>query len=203
MKTNQMNVKKIVLIGMLGAIGAILMFIRTPLPFMPPFMDFDLASLPEMIGGFALGPMAAVFIILVKILAKFAMLGTSSMFTGEIQNFLLSCAYVLPAVWIYDRHKSKKSAIQGMVVGTVICAIVAVFTNLYIIIPFYASLGNMTVQSIIDMCSAVSPIITNTFTLAIFGIIPFNLIKNGVASIITYVVYKKISIPMKKFAGER
>ncbi|WP_028044809.1 ECF transporter S component [Candidatus Stoquefichus massiliensis] len=203
MKTSQMNVKKIVLIGMLGAIGAILMFIRTPLPFMPPFMDFDLASLPEMIGGFALGPMAAVFIILVKILAKFAMLGTSSMFTGEIQNFLLSCAYVLPAVWIYDRHKSKKSAIQGMVVGTVICAIVAVFTNLYIIIPFYASLGNMTVQSIIDMCSAVSPIITNTVTLAIFGIIPFNLIKNGVASIITYVVYKKISIPMKKFAGER
>lgn len=203
MKTSQMNVKKIVLIGMLGAIGAILMFIRTPLPFMPPFMDFDLASLPELIGGFALGPMAAVFIILVKILAKFAMLGTSSMFTGEIQNFLLSCAYVLPAVWIYNRHKSKKSAIQGMVTGTVICAIVAVFTNLYIIIPFYASLGNMTVQSIIDMCSAVSPIITDTLTLAIFGIIPFNLIKNGIASIITYIVYKKISIPMKKFTGGR
>lgn len=202
MKT-KFNVKKIALIGMLGAVGAILMVFRTPLPFMPPFMDFDLASLPELIGGFALGPMAAVFIVLIKLLVKLAILGTGSMFTGEISNFMLSCAYVLPAIYIYDRHKSKKSAIQGMILGTVACAVMAILTNVFIIIPFYAALYGWNMQTIIDMCHAVCPIVNDTVSLALFGIVPFNLIKCGVSSIITYVVYKKLSVPLKHFAGER
>ena len=70
------NVKEIALIGVLGGLAGVLMLFRTPLPFMPPFMDFDLSSLPEMIGGFALGPIPAVFIILVKILVKLVLVGT-------------------------------------------------------------------------------------------------------------------------------
>lgn len=199
MKRN-LNVKKMTLIGMLGALGGILMLFRTPLPFMPPFMDFDLAALPEIIGGFALGPVAAVFIIIVKLLVKVAIVGTSTMFTGELSNFILSCAYVLPAIWIYDRQKSKKSAIIGMSVGTVICAIVAIFTNVYIIIPFFAKMLNYNMDVIIGMCQSVAPFVKDMFTLALFGIVPFNLIKNGIASFITYMVYKKLSVPLKRFA---
>lgn len=175
---------------------------HTPIPFMPPFMDFDLAAIPELIGGFALGPVAAIGIILVKILLKFVLMGTSSMFTGEIQNLLLSCAYVLPAVIIYHRKKSKKSALLGMIVGTIVCSITAVFTNLYIIIPFYASLGNMTVQSIVDMCAAVNSLMKDTLTLAIFGIVPFNLIKGSASSLVTYILYKRLSGPIKNFVKE-
>ena len=109
MKTKKLNVKKIALIGMLGALGGILMMFKTPLPFMPPFMDFDLAALPEIIGGFALGPLAAVMIVAVKLLVKLAILGTSTAFVGELSNFIVSCAYVLPSIWIYDHHKEKKS----------------------------------------------------------------------------------------------
>ncbi len=199
MKT-KLNVRKIALIGMLGGIAAILMLIRTPLPFMPPFMDFDLSSLPEIIGGFALGPVAAVFIVLVKLIVKLAMLGTSTMFTGELSNFLVSCAYLLPAIWIYDRHKTKMSAVYGMLVGTAICAIVAVITNVTFIFPFYAKLMNLSLDKIIAMCAAINPLIDNIFTIAIFGIVPFNIIKCGATSILTYFAYKKMSGPMKKFA---
>ena len=197
------KIKEMTLIAIMGGLGALLMVVfHTPIPFMPPFMDFDLAAIPELIGGFALGPVAAIGIILVKILLKFVLMGTSSMFTGEIQNFLLSCAYVLPAVIIYHRSKSKKSALVGMIVGTLVCAITAVFTNLYIIIPFFASLGNMTVQSIVDMCTAVNPMMKDTLTLAIFGIIPFNLIKWTATSALTYIIYKRLIRPIKNFVKE-
>lgn len=197
------KIKEMTLIAIMGGLGAILMVVfHTPIPFMPPFMDFDLAAIPELIGGFALGPVAAIGIILVKILLKFVLMGTSSMFTGEIQNLLLSCAYVLPAVIIYHRKKSKKSALLGMIVGTIVCSITAVFTNLYIIIPFYASLGNMTVQSIVDMCAAVNSLMKDTLTLAIFGIVPFNLIKGSASSLVTYILYKRLSGPIKNFVKE-
>ena len=174
-----------------------------PLPFMPPFMDFDLSGVPEMIGGFALGPASAVLIIFIKLVLKLCFMGTSTMFTGEIQNFILSCAYVLPAVFIYRQHKTKKSAIWGMFTGTMICALIAVFSNICFIIPFYAKLyTGMSFESIIGMCTAVNPFITNAFSLAIFGIIPFNLIKNGVVSLLTIVLYKKISTIIKNYIRE-
>ncbi len=199
MDRNTLKTRNIALIGMMGALAAVLMMIRFPLPFMPPFMDFDFASLPEIIGGFAMGPVAAVFIILVKILVKLVITGTSTAFTGEIQNVLLSCAYVLPAVLIYDRKKTKGHAVAGMAVGTLVCAVVAIFSNLYMIIPFYVNLFGMTMDGIIEMCQAVNPAIKNPFTLAVFGIVPFNLIKNGVASLITYFAYKKVSRQIKNF----
>lgn len=195
----KLNVKEIALIGILGGLAGLLMLYKFPLPFMPPFMDFDFASVPEIIGGFALGPVPAILIIIVKILVKLVFMGTNTMLTGELSNVLLSAAYVIPAVLIYDHMKSKRSAEKGMLVGTIICSLMAVLTNLTFIIPFYVSLFDMSMEQIIAMCSEVNPFVTNTVTLAIVGIIPFNLIKCGVASIITMLVYKKISPLMKKF----
>lgn len=195
----KLNVKEVALIGIMGGLAGLLMLFRFPLPFMPPFMDFDFASLPEIIGGFALGPVAAVFIIIVKLLVKLALVGTGSMMTGELQNFILSCAYVLPAVWIYQHHKNKKSAEKGMLIGTLSCSICAIFTNLCIIIPFYVNLYGMSMDAILQMCAAVNPYVTNLFMLAVFGILPFNLIKNGAASLITLLVYKKMSPMIKSF----
>lgn len=193
------KIKEISLIGLMGALGMLLMLFKFPLPFMPPFMDFDLTGLVEIIGGFMLGPVAAIFIILVKVLLKTVIMGSTSMLTGEIQNFILSCAFVLPAVLIYQHHKTRKSAVVGMIVGTIICAIVSVFTNLYLIIPFYVNLFGMSMESIIQMCSAVNPLMKNPFTLAVFGIMPFNIIKNGVSSMLAFILYKKVSKPLKNY----
>lgn len=193
MKT-QTKVKKMALVAMLGAISALLMFIKTPLPFMPPFMDFDLSSLPEIIGGFALGPLSATAIIIIKILIKTALLGTSTAFTGEVQNVIVSMSYVLPAVWLYQKNKTKKIAIQALLLGVLCCVVVATLTNVYIMIPLYAKLYfNASTQVIVDMCHAVCPFVNNIWTMAIFGIVPFNIIKFGATSLVTYVIYKKIS----------
>lgn len=189
----KLKTRDLTMIAMLGAICCVLMHLDFPLPFLPPFMNFDLAGLVELIGGFAMGPIQAVCIILVKILLKLATEGTSSAFTGELQNLLLSCAYVLPPVILYHRNKSKKTAMVGMGIGTVFCSIVAIFTNLYIIIPFYMTLMGQEMDYFIQMCTEANPLVQNALTLAIFGIVPFNLIKCGINSVGAMVLYKRLS----------
>ncbi len=194
MKTKQkFKTRDLTMIAMLGAICCMLMHIDFPLPFMPPFMNFDLCGLVELIGGFAMGPLQAFAIIMVKILLKLATEGTSSAFTGELQNVMLSCAYVLPPVILYHRNKTKRTAMVGMTAGTIFCSIVAVFTNLFIIIPFYMKLMGQEMGYFIQMCAEANPMVQNAATLAIFGIIPFNLIKCSINSLGAMVLYKRIS----------
>ena len=194
MKTKQkFKTRDLTLIAMLGAICCVLMHIDFPLPFMPPFMNFDLCGLVELIGGFAMGPLQAFCIILVKILLKLATEGTSSAFTGEIQNVILSCAYVLPPVILYHRNKSKKTAIKGMAIGSVTCSVLAIFTNLYIIIPFYMALMGQEMDYFIQMCAEVNPMVQNAVTFVILGVLPFNLIKCGINSVGALVLYKRLS----------
>ena len=195
--TSRMKAKEIAVIGLFGALSAILMLARFPLPFMPPFLSFDLAGLMEILGGFMFGPMAALLIIVVKILLQLVMQGSFSLGTGELQNFILSCSYVLPAVLLYHRTKTRKMAVGGMAFGTIFVSVVAVFTNLYMIIPFYVKLFGMTMEDIIAMCSAVNPAMKNAMTMAVFGLLPFNLIKYGVTSVLAFLLYKRHSHLLK------
>ena len=149
--------KKLVLIAVLGALSAVLMVFRFPLPFMPPFLSFDFAGVPELIGAFTLGPIAAILIVIVRILLQLVLSGTNSMFTGELQGLMLSIALVLPAAIIYKHNKTKQGALKGILVGALTNIVVAVFTNLVIIIPFYVALYGMNMDMIIDMCKAVNP----------------------------------------------
>lgn len=192
-RKSNVRVKTIAFVGLMGALSAILMLLRFPIPFMPPFMSFDLSGVMEMLGGYMFGPGAAFCIILVKILLQLVMQGSLSLGTGEIQNLILSSCYVLPAVFLYYRKKTKKRAIAGMTVSTVLVAVVAVFTNLYMIIPFYANLMGSTMDDFVAMCTAVNPMMKDALTMALFGIVPFNLIKYGATSIVTFLLYKKLS----------
>ncbi len=187
------RVKTIAFVGLMGALSAILMLLRFPIPFMPPFMSFDLSGVMEMLGGYMFGPGAAFCIILVKLLLQLVMQGSLSLGTGELQNLILSSCYVLPAVFVYYKKKTKKRAMAGMAASTVFVAVVAVFTNLYMIIPFYAGLMGSTMDDFVAMCTAVNPMMKDALTMAVFGILPFNLIKFGATSVVTFILYKKLS----------
>ena len=91
MKRNQ--TRRLTLAAMMGAVSFVLMYFSFSVPVLSPFASFDLSALPDLIGGFVLGPVGAVEIIAVKVLLKLVFKGTSSMFTGEIQKFLLCTAY--------------------------------------------------------------------------------------------------------------
>ena len=192
------NLRRMTLAAVMGAIAFVLIFVNFGVPFLSPVAEFDLSALPELIGGFILGPVGAVMIIVVKLGLKLAIQGTESMFTGEIQNFLLSVAYVLPAVLYYRRHRTKKGAAIGLAIGAVVSVIVAIFTNLYIIFPFYIKLYGMNWDGIVAMFSAVNPWIRDIPTMVVFSVVPFNLISRTITAVLAFITYKKLSVPLKK-----
>lgn len=188
--------------GLFGAIAFVLMFFSFSIPFISPFAEFDLSALPELIGGYVLGPLGAIYIIFIKILLKLLFQGTSSMFTGEIQNLILSLSYVLPSIFFYRKHRTKKGAIFGLLIGSLISIIMAILTSLYLIFPAYIALYGMNWDGIIEICAAANPIIKNIPTFVAFSVIPFNVISRLVSSVIAMLIYKKISVPLKKMLQE-
>ena len=135
MKRNQ--TRRLTLAAMMGAVSFVLMYFSFSVPVLSPFASFDLSALPDLIGGFVLGPVGAVEIIAVKVLLKLVFKGTSSMFTGEIQKFLLCTAYAPAAVLYYQKHRTKRGAAIGLLLGTVAGVIVAILTNVFLIFPAY------------------------------------------------------------------
>lgn len=195
---NKSKVRRLTIMAMMGAISFVLMYFSFSVPVLSPFAEFDASAIPEMIGGFILGPLGAVGITTIKILLKLVFKGSQSMLTGEVQNFLLSVSFVLPAVIYYRKHRTKKGAIVGLVIGSVCSILVAIITNIYLIFPFYIRLYGMNWDSIIGMCSSVNPWIKDIPTMIAFSIVPFNIISRTVTSFITVLLYKKISVPLKK-----
>ena len=133
MKRN--NVRRLTTAAMMGAVAFVLMYMSISTP-LSPFAELEFSSLAELIGGFVLGPIGALEIIVVKILLKIVFKGTSSMYTGELQAFLLSVAYVLPAVLYYQKHRTKRGALTSILLGCVCSVFTAVLTNKFIIFPF-------------------------------------------------------------------
>lgn len=192
------HVRRLSMAAMMGAVAFVLMYFSFSIPVLSPFAELDLAALPELIGGFILGPLGAIEIICLKLLLKIVFKGSVSMMTGEIQNLILSISFVLPAVIYYRRHRTKKAAIIGLVMGAVLSIVLAVITNLYMILPFYIKLYGMDWDAIVGMCSAANPWIKDVPTMVAFSIIPFNVVSRTIQSLLTILLYKKISVPLKK-----
>ena len=126
-------------VAMLGAAAVVLMFFDIPLPFAPSFYKIDLSEVPVLIGAFAMGPLAGAAIELIKILLNLVMKGSTTAGVGEVANFLIGCAYVMPAAWIYKTQKTKKNAMIGMAVGTVFLAAAGGLLNAFVLLPAYAA----------------------------------------------------------------
>lgn len=189
---SSMNVRKMVFIALLGALSAVLMSLNFKLPFMPPFLKFDMAALPALFAGFYLGPVAGIFVIIIEIALELLLTGTGTAFVGEFTYLMTSCAFILPASLIYKFSKTKKGALISLIVSTAIVSIVSVLLNLFISLPMYVSLYHMSMDKIIDMCRSVMPLIKDEFTLLMFGVLPFNIIKYGATSIVTFLIYKRL-----------
>lgn len=181
-------------IGLFGALSTVLMLFKIPLPFAPAFMKLDVAELPAIMGSFMFGPLAGFCIVVVKLALNLLINGTDSMYVGELSNLLLSSIYVLSASLLYMRKKTKKRAAVSLTVGVVSTSMIALISNTFFIFPAYAVVYGLGMDKIVGMASAVNPLVHDTFTMMIFSVLPFNLIKYGVVSVITFLVYKKLHL---------
>ena len=196
-----MKTKKLVMAALLGALAAILMVLDFNVPLAPGFIKFDFSDFPVLIGGFVFGPVTGVLIAFLKIVLNLLFKPTTTMFVGEASNFILSVCYMGVACIYYRNHRTKKGAVIGMALATVATSVLAIFSNILVMFPMYAKLFGMSMQQIVGMVSAVNPFVKDITTMVLASLVPFNLFKYGVISIITFVSYKKIEVILKKYSN--
>jgi riboflavin transporter len=198
-KVNLLSARGITTISLLSAISVVLMLFDIPLWFAPGFYQIDFSELPVLVGAFALGPVAGVVIELLKILLNLLLDGSDTALVGETANFILGCSLIVPSAIIYHRRRTKKAAILGMVVGTISFIVVGCLLNAYLLLPTYAKIYGMPLDSLIGMGTAVNPNINSMATFILLAVAPFNLIKGTAVSLITIFIYKGVSHVIKEF----
>ncbi|MBQ6559684.1 MAG: ECF transporter S component [Erysipelotrichaceae bacterium] len=195
---NRLSVRNIATIAILGVLGAILMLFDFPIAIAPNFYKLDLSDLPCLIGAFALGPVPAFFIQVIKIIVKMLLKPTSTAFVGELAAFVISTTYCVSAALVYQKNRTKKGAILAMLVGSLCMAIIGTFANYAFIIPFYVNWFHLPLETIIGMGNAIFPIIHDKFSFVLCCVLPFNLIKALIVDIVTFVIYKHVSPLLKQ-----
>lgn len=196
-----MKTKKLVMAALLGALAAILMVLDFNVPLAPGFIKFDFSDFPVLIGGFVFGPLTGVLIAFLKIVLNLLFKPTTTMFVGEASNFLLSVCYMGVACLFYRKHRTKKGAVIGMALATVTTSLFAITSNILVMFPMYAKLFGMSMEQIVGMVSAVNPFVKDVTTMVIASLVPFNLFKYGVISLMTFISYKKIEVILKKYSN--
>lgn len=196
--SEKMKVNKLVIMAMLSAIAVVLMYFDFPLGFIAPaFYKMDFSEVPVLIGSFLLGPCAGVIIEAVKVLLHMCLKGTTTAFVGDFANFILGCAYVVPASVIYHMHKTKKTAMIALVVGSLTLIVSGTLLNAFYLLPKYSELYGMPIESFISMGNAINSSINDIFSFVALVVAPFNLIKSVVDGIVTWILYKYLSRHLK------
>ncbi|MVX63811.1 ECF transporter S component [Clostridium chromiireducens] len=172
---------KLIKISLLSAIAIILMYLDFPI--IPAFswLKIDLSDVPALVGAFGFGPIAGVIIELIKNLLIPLIRGSQTGFVGETANFLFGASLILPASFIYYRNKSKKNAILGMIIGGVVMEIMGIVGNIYLLLPAYG------MKMPADMLQSY-----------IWALLAFNGVKAIMVSVLTYILYKKVSVSIFK-----
>lgn len=178
-------------VSVLSVMGFLLMMFQIKIPFCPPFMDLDLGDLPSVIGTLVLGTSAGIWIEFIKNLIYF-FVKDSTAGVGELANFLVGIAYLIPIGLLHNKFKSFKSYLAGALIGSFFMVITACLFNYFVLIPVYAIMFGMPLDAIIGMTQEVNPIVTDLKTLIFFSVAPFNIVKAIILGVLGYFMYKLV-----------
>ena len=188
-KPSIQNVRMLTMTAVLSAIAFVLAFFEFPVPLSPSFARMDLSDLPALIGAFAYGPVSGVLIELVK--NALQLLTSSTGGIGELANFIMGSSFVVAAGLIYKHHKTKKTAILACLIASVIMGVVATVVNYFILLPVFEAF--MPLDQLIASFGEFMPFIKTKLDVVLFNAFPFNLLKGIGISIVTMLLYKRLT----------
>ena len=189
--------RRVSIIGICAAIAAVLHMLDFPLLFMAPeFYKLDFSELPVLLCGFYLGPSATVACEGIKILLKLMLKSTSTAFVGDFANFVVGCSLVLPATIVYHLHKSKHSALVGLIIGSICITLFGSAFNAVYLLPKFSDLYGIPLDAIIGMGAKINGNIHNVTTFVLICVAPLNLLKGTVISLLTMLLYKRVARPL-------
>ena len=188
--------RRISIVAICSAIAAVLHMLDFPLLFLAPeFYKLDFSELPVMLCGFYLGPSATVACEGLKILLKLLLKGTSTAFVGDFANFVVGCSLVIPAVTVYHFGRSKRSAMLGLVLGSLCLTVFGSAFNALYLLPKFAEMF-MPMEAIIAAGAAINGSIDSVWSLVLLSVAPLNLIKGILVSVLTILLYKRVARPL-------
>ncbi len=170
--TNVWDTRQLVTMALLSAIGALLAFIQIPLIPGASFLSYDPSFVPAMVCGFTYGPGAGVAVGCIGVVIYGLIMGN---WVGALINVIMAVCYILPAALIYRRFHSFKGGCVGLIVSCVTMLIGAILANLTVGVWFWYGSTDVIIPLILP------------------AIVPFNLIKAGLNSVLTLVIYKAVS----------
>ena len=174
------------------------MVFEFPIPFLAPsFYQLDFSELPALIAAFAMGPVAGVAVEVVKVLLKLLIKGTSTAFVGDLANLVIGCSMVIPASLIYQFRRTRKTAVVSLTVGTAVMTVFGSMFNAVYLLPTFAVMFQWPLDQIIEMGAAVNPGIHSLTTFVMLAVAPVNLLKGTAVSVLTLLIYKKISVVLR------
>lgn len=201
-KKNKHITMKIAQVGILSAVATILYLLKFPLPFIfPSFLDIQFSNLPAIIGGFAVGPIWGCIIIIIKTILKLLIEGTGTAYVGEFADVIIGIIVVLTTSLIYKQHKTKTRALVSLGIGSIVWIVASIIANWLVLVPFYIEFFmNGSLDTFVGACSIIPGINENNYMIMylIFGAGLFNLTLSVLTSLVTFFVYKRISVLFDK-----
>lgn len=186
----KVNTRSVVMTALLGAVASVLMFFSFSVPFMPSFIKMDLSEMPALVAAFSMGPLSGAAVCLIKNVVN--VFSTTTAGVGELCNFLLGVAFVVPAGYIYKFKKNRLGALIGSLTGSAAMAIIGLPLNYFVTYPLYIKMG-FPLDIIIGMYQDILPSVDGLLMCLIVFNLPFTLMRGIIDSALTFLIYKRIS----------
>ena len=171
---------RIAKLAMFTAIAYILTFLEFPVFPAAPFLKLDFSLVFIALAGFMYGPLAAIVVSGAK--ECLSLLDSSTGGIGELANFLITVSFVIVPTLVYRYKKGVRVVIPTLAAGCVLMIAVGLLANRYINFPLYMGAGA-----------------AESFRALWWYIVLFNLIKGVAVSVLTVLLYKRISWLFNKF----
>lgn len=188
------HARSIAFTAIFSALSTVLMYLSFSVPFMPSFIKLDFSEVPALIASYSLGPIYGIAVCLIKNLINMAFTTTGCV--GELSNFILGAAFVLPAGIIYKYKRTRLGALIGALTGAVVAGAISLVTNYFIVYPVYMNLF-MPEDVIISMYQAIFNKVDTLWDCLFIFNMPFTILKGMLCALITFLIYKPISSVMK------
>ncbi|OON98650.1 MAG: hypothetical protein ATN35_04140 [Epulopiscium sp. Nele67-Bin004] len=189
MNSKLFTTQNIIKMAMMGALSVILMQFKFSLPMLfPGFLSVDFSDVAIVVGMMTIHPAAGFVIALLKNVLDVVLFGSSSAAIGQLANFVIAVAYITPLYFCLRKTRELKSVTIAIASGVAMMAVVGAFLNYFVMIPMYTQF--MPLEAIIAMGNVIYSGITDTFTLVVFSIIPFNLFKGTLVATVSIIVVK-------------
>ncbi|MGO3733091.1 MAG: ECF transporter S component [Vagococcus sp.] len=172
--------ERMVVLALLSAFAYMLLLFDFPVLLTFSWLKLDFSDIPILIGTFIYGPVGGIVIAFIRSTLKFITSGGNlPSLIGNVTGFLASVVYMLPIYYMTKQESSNKNLVKGMIVGSTCLTLFMGIANYFVITPIYLYVLGM------DFGIPISKMV-------LYGVIPFNIIKGAIVSVVFMVTYKKL-----------